>query len=363
MFDTDLAPLRAIGLSPLLWQRAQAVRAAEPALRPLPLARVTEVQRDGLRLHDGRAPSSAACGPALRRRLLDDGRPLTVGDWVWHDRAGHVVDLLPDANLLVRRDAHARRHVLVANVDTVLVVMGLDGDFNPRRLERYLALVQGQDLPALVVLTKVDLAGTAAAAAALVALHRRLPPMPERLLDVLAVDATDPATADRLAPWLTAGRTLVLLGSSGAGKSTLANTLLGAARRDTGAVRRRDDRGQHTTTVRSLLPLPGGACLIDTPGLRALQPDLGPERLAASFDDVQRLALLCRFRDCAHASEPGCAVRAGVDPDRLRNYGQLLREAGRDALSPLQRRERIARWRTRDRDGALRARLKRGGPW
>jgi ribosome biogenesis GTPase len=152
-----------------------------------------------------------------------------------------------------------------------------------------------------------------------------------------------------LAPWLDAGRTLVLLGSSGAGKSTLTNTLLGRTVQATGAVREHDSRGRHTTTSRSLFRLPGGACLVDTPGLRSLHPDVDESTLAASFGDVDALAAACRFRDCAHRDEPGCAVRAGVDPDRLRNYHKLLRDARRDTISALERQRQVGEWKARSK--------------
>ena len=200
----------------------------------------------------------------------------------------------------------------------------------------------------------------------------------------------------RWPPWLLRGQTLVLLGSSGAGKSTLANTLLGRqragvdggpcsraaslkiksaganptplaqvqapVRKSTGAVRDHDSRGRHTTTVRTLLPLPGGACLIDTPGLRALRLDLDQaDQLAQAFGDVAHWTPRCRFRDCQHCQEPGCAVREAVPEARLRNFHKLLREAGRDNLSVLQRRTQRTAWKSRCRDAQLRLRAKRGG--
>jgi ribosome biogenesis GTPase len=179
-------------------------------------------------------------------------------------------------------------------------------------------------------------------------------------VDVLSVDARDAETATRLAPWTRFGQTLVLLGSSGAGKSTLTNTLLGADVQDTGAVREHDSRGKHTTTSRSLHRLPGGACVIDTPGLRALRPDADEHVVAATFGDVEALALQCRFRDCRHHDEPGCAVREGVSGDRLRNYHKLLREARRDTMSALERQQQLAMWKARGREGRTRLRMKRG---
>ena len=153
---------------------------------------------------------------------------------------------------------------------------------------------------------------------------------------------------------------LVLLGSSGAGKSTLTNALIGRAVQDTGAVRADDSRGRHTTTTRSLHRLPGGACVIDTPGLRGLAPDIDEAGLAASFEDIRSLASQCRFRDCTHADEPDCAVRAGVAPDRLANYQKLLRDIRRDTLTPLQKREMVSLWKARGKAAAARMKMKRG---
>lgn len=371
MLDFDLAPLRAIGLRPLLWQRALALHdqltatwpadAASPAPAPSPL-RVTEVHRDGYRLHDGDAEHAGRARPRLLRDLDEADTALAVGDWVLATRladgAWWIEARVPPENHLVRRDADGRRHAVVSNVDTALLVMGLDDDFNLRRLERYLALVQGQGLPAVVVLTKADVAAQPPGAvdAAMGALRRRLP----GALPVVAVDGTSADAARALQPWLTSGATLVLLGSSGAGKSTLTNTLAGRALQDTGAVRGHDSRGKHTTTARSLFCLPCGACVIDTPGLRALRPDLDEAQLGQSFDDVSRLAPQCRFRNCRHGSEPGCAVRAGVDADRLRNYEKLLREARRDTLNVFERRAQLAQWKAKGREGVARARHKRG---
>jgi ribosome biogenesis GTPase len=166
----------------------------------------------------------------------------------------------------------------------------------------------------VVVLTKADKAQEAAPgaiAAATAELRDVAGDTP-----VLALNAKDRDSAAALAPWLGAGRTVVLVGSSGAGKSTLTNSLLGSERMKTGEVRDSDDRGRHTTTHRALIALPSGACLIDTPGMRELKPT-GEEAVADSFADVEELAIRCKFRDCRHASEPGCAVRAAIEAGTL----------------------------------------------
>jgi ribosome biogenesis GTPase len=177
---------------------------------------------------------------------------------------------------------------------------------------------------------------------------------------VVAVNATDASAAAAIAPHLQCGQTLVMLGSSGAGKSTLTNTLLGAAVQDTGAVREHDSRGKHTTTTRSLYRLPGGACVIDTPGLRTLRPDTDESTLAGSFADVESLSAQCRFRDCKHEQEPGCAVRDGIDADRLRNYHKLLREARRDTMTALDRQRQVALWKMRGKAAKAHMKAKRG---
>jgi ribosome biogenesis GTPase / thiamine phosphate phosphatase len=251
----------------------------------------------------------------------------------------------------------AKRQVLVANIDTALLVMGLDRDFNARRLERYLALSHLSGVPAVLVLTKADTLTGAP-------LEQRIGEARESLrpgTPLFAVDARAPDAGACLTPWLGRGRTVVVLGSSGAGKSTLTNTLCGDALQDTGAVRVDDGRGKHTTTTRTLRFAQAGGCVIDTPGLRALRLDVDDaSELAGVFDDVSTLALRCRFRDCRHASEPGCAVREGLSADRVHNFHKLLREARRDSLNALERREQRRDWKMRGREGAIRARAKRG---
>jgi ribosome biogenesis GTPase len=231
--------------------------------------------------------------------------------------------------------------------------MGLDGDFNLRRLDRYLALVRTAGVGALVVLTKAD--HCVEVAARLRAVGERLRPSE----DVIALDARDARQRAAFAPWLTEGQTLVLLGSSGAGKSTLSNTLLGEAVQDAGAVRVDDSRGRHTTTSRTLHRCAGGACIIDTPGLRTLRLDADAEAIGATFDDIAVLSQRCRFRDCRHEREPGCAVRQGVAPERLVSYHKLRREARRDSLSLLEKRQQIAQWKVRSRAAAERIKAKR----
>jgi ribosome biogenesis GTPase / thiamine phosphate phosphatase len=174
------------------------------------------------------------------------------------------------------------------------------------------------------------------------------------------VNALGDEPAAALAPWLQTGQTLVLLGSSGAGKSTLTNALTQTQVQLIGGNREGDGRGRHTTTARSLHVIPGGACIIDTPGLRTLRLDGEADALNLAFGDVAALALQCRFRDCQHAQEPGCAVRVGVPPERLRNYQKLLREARRDTLTALERKAQVSQWKARGRAAKVRMDAKRG---
>lgn len=368
MIEIDFEPLLPIGWSPALVPALHAALGSleeTPSARAVQLLRLVEVHRETLQLHDGQAEHVGRALPRLVRELSEAGAALAVGDWLLCARDAQgglwVERRLEPLNYVARRDADGRRHAVVSNVDTALFVMGLDADFNPRRLERFLLLAQDGVQP-VVVLTKADLvAPEPATREALVAdeidaLRARIGPA----VPVLAVDATSPQAALTLAPWLVPGQTVVLLGSSGAGKSTLTNTLAARSLQDTGPVRAHDHRGQHTTTSRSLHRLPGGACVIDTPGLRTLRPDIDEAALARGFEDVEALSPRCRFRDCRHGDEPGCAVREGVAPDRLRNYLKLQRELRRDTMSALERQRLLSEWKARGRAGELRARLKRG---
>jgi ribosome biogenesis GTPase len=255
-----------------------------------------------------------------------------VGDWVGVT-AGDCVDRAIIHCRLERRSTISRKaagravdeQILAANVDTIFLVTALAGDLNPRRLERYLTLVWEAGAVPVVVLNKADLSEDPAAAGD--ALRDRLP-----LVDVVVVSALTDAGLEGLAPYLGPARTVALLGSSGVGKSTLVNRLLGAERQKVAAVREDDGRGRHTTTTRQLVELPSGALLIDTPGMRELQPWTGEEAVDGAFEELAALAQNCRFTDCEHTSEPGCAVLAAVatgalDADRLEHYRRLAREA------------------------------------
>lgn len=353
MIDFDYEALHALGLTPTLANQALQLTSHGPGTR---LARVVEVQRDRFTLDDGRTEHAARELPRLVQQLQAQGQPLTIGDWVSAQMDEHgqvwIVDRLDPATQIARRANDGRRQPLASNVDAALLVMGLDADFNARRMERYIAMVRACGVAPVVVLTKLDIAPDARPRIA--EMYARLP----ATVPVLPVNGLSRQTCSDIGPWLHAGQTLVLLGSSGAGKSTLINTLTGAVQA-TGAVRSSDGRGRHTTTARSMHRCPGGGCIIDTPGLRTFRPDADPHTLAATFDDVQALALQCRFRDCRHEGEPGCAVRAHVDADRIENYQKLMRDAQRSEMSALDRIELRNKWKAIGKAGSRRAREKR----
>jgi ribosome biogenesis GTPase / thiamine phosphate phosphatase len=355
---TDLERLRAIGLAPRILSSLPAVRADDT------LMRVVEVQRDSVMLHNGNHAVRARVLPALHAALDNDA--LAVGDWAYAQRnplgEWWVQVRVPPVNQIARRLHDGRdkvtRAVLVANIDTVLIVMGLDHDFNPRRLERYLAFTRLARVGAVVVLTKADLVSDNERAARE---HEALSLVPADVA-VLAVNGQSAQTTAALEPWLGAGQTLVVVGSSGAGKSTLTNTLIGADIQDTGGTRDGDGRGRHTTTVRSLHALRGvnqGACIIDTPGLRTLRLDADAGEIVQAFDDIALLAPQCRFRDCRHEGEPGCAVREALEPARLKNFHKLQREMQRDAMSAAGRKALVATWKVRSKAGRERAKEKK----
>ncbi|MEP7364301.1 MAG: ribosome small subunit-dependent GTPase A [Acidobacteriota bacterium] len=247
-----------------------------------------------------------------------------------------IEQVLPRRTKISRRAAGTRHdeQMLAANVDLAMIVCGLDGDFNPRRLERYLALAQEGGVEPVIVLNKADACAG----------HEERVAETRQASGGAAVLVASALTGDGCAAvcaLLAPGITAVLLGSSGAGKSTLLNRIVGSEIHSTGDVRADDSRGRHTTTHRELIPLPGGAALIDSPGLREVQLWATAESVSVVFDDIAALSSQCRFADCGHRNEPGCAVRGNVAPDRLDSFHKLMREAARLADT---RSEKV-RWR------------------
>ncbi len=304
-------------------------------------ARVIAQHRDAWRVlvHDGELTADLA-GRLAHRSAGADDLP-AVGDWVAvHARRvesrATIRHVLPRRTALVRKqpDRLMAAQVLVANVDHVLLVSALDRGVGARRIERFLAVIWESGAQPVVVLTKSDLCADVDAALAEASAAAVGAP-------VHAVSAVTGAGVEELRPYLASGATAALLGPSGAGKSTLVNRLVGDEVLAVGSVRDEDQRGRHTTTHRQLVVVPGGGCLVDTPGLREMALWDAGAGVEETFSDVEELAQACRFRDCRHDAEPGCAVQAAVesgalDAGRLDNFRRLRRE-----LAYLERRDDV----------------------
>ncbi len=308
-------------------------------------ARVAAQHRELYRAYCGQGEVVAAVSGRLRREAEGPQNFPVVGDWVAvrlraRERSATIHALLRRRTQFSRKVAGriTAEQVAAANVDTVFLVMGLDGDFNLRRLERYLVTAWESGAAPVVVLNKRDLCDVDDLAGKLVAVEAVAPGVAIRL-----VSGATGEGMDALLPYLTAGETSALLGSSGVGKSTLINCLLGRDALRTAPVREDDSRGRHTTTHRRLVLLPGGGMIMDTPGMRELQfwssREGGGEGVSTAFADLAELASGCRFHDCTHRAEPGCAVLAAVgngqfDVRRLENFHKAQRE-----LAALERRQ------------------------
>lgn len=308
--------LNAIGWSAIF---ADQLGTEDAGLVPM---RVTNVHRSRITVQSTSGPVRLVLPP--RASTAD----YAVGDWILMDTAGMLVRRLDRHTLLERRgEGGGPPQLIAANVDTLFIVTSCNDDFSPARLERFLALANQAGIKPVLVLTKADKVTDPST-------WRDQALALQRNLSVVSLNATSPEALQVLAPWLSVGQTVALVGSSGVGKSSLLNTLAQKAGEDaqlTGTIREDDAKGRHTTTSRSLHPIVGGAVVIDTPGIRSLHVSDLTTGLDQLFSEVAELTHECRFRDCTHAHEPGCAVTAAVragkiDPDRFDRWRKLYDE-------------------------------------
>ena len=286
--------------------------------------------------------SRLACSNGLELIDLDvsDAMPaITVGDWLLLNHQQQFMRLLDRHSLFSRKAAGSKLQIqlIAANVDTLFIVSSLNQDFNLNRIERYLALAYEADVEPIVVLTKQDQCDNADDYIS------QMQAIDSQLM-VIAVNALDKSSVEQLQPWCYRGNTVAFMGSSGVGKSTLVNSLAGSHSQQTSAIREDDSKGRHTTTGRVLQQLASGAMLMDTPGMRELQLADCEQGLEEAFQDIQQLSRHCKFADCLHQNEPGCAVKRAIDQDnlderRLSNYLKLKSEQAFNSASLAEKRE------------------------
>jgi len=299
------------------------------------VGRITEVQRSLIKVSDGSEERSISLTSSWHN-AAPEHRP-TVGDWVVLDEQYSRVERVLDRKSIFRRVAAGEKteiQLIAANIDILFVVTSCNEEFKESRLERYLALAVEAGVIPVVVLTKIDLSDDSDSYAE----RARSVGVP-----VESINALDRSTFDGVIAWIERGSTIALVGSSGVGKSTLLNTLAETKIAATNEIREDDKKGRHTTSHRALHRLPGGGLLIDVPGIRELKVADVDTALATIFDDIEAMASNCRFTDCRHESEPGCAVRNAVENGdiearRLRNYLKLLRENERNSASLAEKR-------------------------
>ena len=320
-----LSPLERLG-----WQPYFAQQISIDQFTTTPPVRVMEVQRSGLHV----------MGEDIDTHIAPNA-DITVGDWLLlADDPSSAPTLLQRKSLIKRRaPGHDRRiQLIAANLDTVFIVTSCNPDFNIARLERYVALAMEAEITPVIVITKADMCDDPEP-------YRIQAEAVSQLVEVILLDARGDEPKARLAPWCKPGQTVAFLGSSGVGKSTLTNALSGSTSIATQPIREDDARGRHTTTSRQLHLLDSGCVVLDTPGMRELQLTDAETGIANLFSDIEELASQCRFNDCQHEQEPGCAVLAAVesgelDPQRLERWRKLAAEEQFNTLSLAQRRSK-----------------------
>ena len=270
--------------------------------------------------------------------LLATMPEMVVGDWLLLDSRQQVIRLLDRKTCFSRKAAGSKlkKQLISANVDTAFIVSSMNDDFNLNRIERFLSLVNESGAEPVVLLSKSDQLETPQY---FVEQIQALDPF----LMVEAINCLDVESVSKLSPWIKEGTTIAVLGSSGVGKSTLINTLLGEKRQSTRSIREDDNKGRHTTTRRSLISLGSKGMILDTPGMREIQMADCKEGISTTFSDIEALAEQCRFGDCQHQTEPGCAVQQAIssgelDQRRLNNYLKLLREESFNSATLSERR-------------------------
>ncbi|NOJ21164.1 ribosome small subunit-dependent GTPase A [Vibrio coralliilyticus] len=326
----NIIPKQPLNLPQLGWNNLFQQQLTLEELEHSRVARVVEHHRSGYKLLSEDGETTLAIHKSLPM--------MTVGDWLLLDKQGGFERLLDRQSLFARKAAGSKvaEQLIAANVSTLFIVCALNDDFNLSRIERYLATSNEAEVEPVIVLTKADLVTDAEE-------KRQQVQQLDPLLMVEMLNALDGEQYTSLSSWCKSGSTVAFMGSSGVGKSTLVNGLLGESVQLTGGIRESDSKGRHTTTGRSMHFLPSGGVLIDTPGMRELQLFDCADGVAETFSDIEALAEKCRFSDCQHDSEPGCAVINAIETGqleqrRLNNYLKLMREQQRNSATLAERR-------------------------